>query len=117
MNPVMSFLSKYVTLGSVFCSRADLWLFAQINAHYEFYDELDLDCNDRALLSETANKTVVNRYRLHSVFVHSGDPGEISYFVFIRSNNKWYKFDDGVVEEATESQAIAEQFGQGTFFR
>ena len=95
----------------------DLWLFAQINAHYEFYNELNLDCNDRALLSETTDKTVVNKYRLHSVIVHNGDADEDSFSVFVRSNDKWFSFDDGVVNETTESQAITAQFGQAMFLR
>ena len=93
----------------------DLCLFGQFNTRYEFYDELDLDCNDRALLSETADNAVVNKYRLHSVLVHSGEPNEGDYSVFIRSNNKWYKFHDEVVREETESQAITAQFGQPRF--
>ena len=91
---------------------ADLWLSVQINAHYEFYDELDLDYNDRAFLSETSDKTVVNKYRLHSVLVHSGGPHGGHYYAFIKSDDKWYKFDDELVKEETESRAITEQFGQ-----
>ena len=87
----------------------------QNNAHYEFYDELDLDFNDRALLSETADNTVVNKYRLHSVLVHSREPNDREYSAFIRSNNKWYKFHDEVIREETESQAITAQFGQPRF--
>ena len=92
----------------------DLWL-VQTNGRYELYDELDLDLNDRALLSETADNAVENKYRLHSVIVQNGEPNRGRYSAFIRPNNKWYEFHNGVVEEATESQAITAQFGQATF--
>ena len=87
------------------------------NAYYEFYDELDLDFNDRTLLSETADKEIVNKYRLFSVIVRSERSHGWHYSVFIKSNSKWYNFDDGIVNEASEIQAITAQFGQTTFFR
>ena len=115
MTPFAIASSRYVTLGSVYAGVMDLWFSVQNNTHYEFYDELDLDCNDRALLSETADNTVVNKYRLYSVVVHSRKPDEGNYSAFIRSNNKWYSFRDGVIKEVTESQAITAQFGQPRF--
>ena len=89
-----------------------LGLFWQINSHYEFYDELDLDCNDRAFLSDTSDKSVVNKYRLHSVLVHSGGPHGGHYYAFIKSDGKWYRFEDELVKEETTERAISEQFGQ-----
>eukprot|EP00210_Caulerpa_lentillifera_P006772 g6471.t1 len=83
----------------------------KINSRYEFYDELDLDYNNHALLSKNADKTVENKYKLHSVLVHSGGPHGGHYFAFIRSGDKWYKFDDELVKEELPEKAINEQFG------
>eukprot|EP00210_Caulerpa_lentillifera_P006759 g6459.t1 len=81
------------------------------NSHYEFYDELDLDYNNHALLSKAADKTVENKYKLHSVLVHVGGVNGGHYFVFIRSGDKWYKFDDELVMQESAETAINEQFG------
>ena len=45
---------------------------AQINDRYEFYEELDLDIGDGKYLSPDADRSKRNKYRLHSVLVHSG---------------------------------------------
>ena len=44
----------------------------KINDHYEFPEELDLDFDNRKIFSSEADPNVINRYRLHSVLVHSG---------------------------------------------
>ena len=44
------------------------WLL-QINDRYEFYDELDLDFDDGALLSKNADRSIRNKYKLFAVLV------------------------------------------------
>ncbi len=44
----------------------------KIHDRYEFPEELDLDVGDRKYLVPEADKSVRNKYRLHSVLVHSG---------------------------------------------
>ena len=96
------------------CAESSRLLAFQINSHYKFYDELDLDYKDRAFLSENSDRTVENKYRLHSVLVHSGGPHGGHYYAFIKSDGKWYKFDDELVKEETEERAITVQFGLNT---
>lgn len=67
----------------------------QINDRYEFPEELDLDHGDGKYLSENADRSVRNLYRLHSVLVHSGGVHGGHYYAFIKPNGKqWFKFDD-----------------------
>ena len=63
------------------------------------------------MLSDTSDKSVVNKYRLHSVLVHSGGSCGGRYSAFIKSDGKWYSFEDEFVNEETAERAISEQFG------
>eukprot|EP00803_Ostreobium_quekettii_P004318 evm.model.scf_1518.4 EVM.evm.TU.scf_1518.4 scf_1518:22440-34055(-) len=83
----------------------------KINDHYEFYSTLDLDIENRKYLTENSDRSVRNLYKLHSVLVHSGGPHGGHYFAYIRPADKWYKFDDEMVQEETEKRAIHDQFG------
>jgi hypothetical protein len=67
----------------------------QINDRYEFPDELDLDVGEGKYLSENADRSVRNLYKLHSVLVHSGGVHGGHYYAFIQPDGKqWLKFDD-----------------------
>ncbi len=70
----------------------------QINDRYEFPDELDLDVDDGKFLAPEADRSVRNKYKLHSVLVHSGGVHGGHYYAYIRSNAKWLKFDDEKVQ-------------------
>ena len=68
---------------------------AQINDRYEFPDELDLDLEGGKWLSENADRSVRNLYKLHSVLVHSGGVHGGHYYAYIQPDRKrWLKFDD-----------------------
>ena len=68
---------------------------SQINDRYEFPDELDLDVEDGKWLSENADRSVRNLYKLHSVLVHSGGVHGGHYYAYIQPDGKrWLKFDD-----------------------
>ena len=68
---------------------------AQINDRYEFPEVLDLDIDDCKYLSENADRSVRNKYRLHSVLVHSGGINGGHYYAYINpSGSQWLKFDD-----------------------
>lgn len=70
-------------------------VWSQINDRYEFPDELDLDVGDGKYLSENADRSVRNLYKLHSVLVHSGGVHGGHYYAFIEPDGKqWLKFDD-----------------------
>lgn len=85
----------------------------KINDRYEFYDELDLDVGDGKYLAPTADRSVRNLYRLHSVLVHSGGVHGGHYYAFIRPSpdGGWLKFDDEKVTLEEASKALTEQFG------
>lgn len=72
---------------------------------------MDLDYNDGVLLSKNADRTMENKYKLHSVIVHTCSPEGGHHFAFIRHDEKWFKFDDEVVKEVSTEEAINEQFG------
>lgn len=70
----------------------------QINDRYEFYEELDLDQLEHKYLSPNADRSTPNKYRLHSVLVHSGGVHGGHYYAFINPDGKqWLKFDDDKV--------------------
>lgn len=74
----------------------------QINDRYEFYEELDLDVGDRKYHSAAADPTKRNKYKLHSVLVHSGGTHGGHYYAYIRPDGKqWLKFDDEKVRVVT----------------
>ena len=68
---------------------------AQINDRYEFPEVLDLDIDNCKYLSENVDRSVRNKYRLHSVLVHSGGINGGHYYAYINpSGSQWLKFDD-----------------------
>ncbi|KAL0221664.1 hypothetical protein RCL1_001518 [Eukaryota sp. TZLM3-RCL] len=85
----------------------------KINDKYEYYSTIDLD----KYLDTEADRTVPQKYRLHSVLIHSGDVHGGHYYAYIRPNHdgeKWYKFDDDTVDEVSEKDAIEENYGGET---
>ena len=75
--------------------RADFVVAPQINDRYEFPEELDLDIGDGRYLSENADRSVRNKYRLHSVLVHSGGIHGGHYYAYCNpTGHQWLKFDD-----------------------
>ena len=90
----------------------------KIHDRYEFPEELDLDVGDRKYLVPEADKTVRNKYKLHSVLVHSGGINGGHYYAFIRpelqsGDAQWYKFDDEHVTKETKEKAVMDQYGSG----
>ncbi|KAK9823704.1 hypothetical protein WJX72_004794 [[Myrmecia] bisecta] len=87
-------------------------IMVKINDRYEFFDELDLDREDGKYLAPTADRSVRNKYRLHSVLVHSGGVHGGHYYAYIRPDGKqWLKFDDEKVTKEDKRKALDEQFG------
>ncbi|GAQ84171.1 Ubiquitin carboxyl-terminal hydrolase [Klebsormidium nitens] len=84
------------------------------NDRYEFPAELDLDRDDYKYLTEDADRSVRNKYLLHSVLVHSGGIHGGHYYAFIRPqlrSNQWFKFDDERVTKESAKKAVEEQYG------
>ena len=80
---------------AIYTASSDRTGAAQINDRYEFPDELDLDLEGGKWLSENADKSVRNLYKLHSVLVHSGGVHGGHYYAYIQPDCKrWLKFDD-----------------------
>jgi len=86
---------------------------AKINERFEFPTTLDLDRYDRKFFTQEADPTVVNKYRLQSVLVHSGGLNGGHYYAFIRplASEQWYRFDDERVTKVKEKEAVEGQFG------
>ena len=86
---------------------------AKINERFEFPTTLDLDRDGRKYLTDDADTSIVNVYRLHSVLVHSGGPNGGHYYAFIRplGSDDWFRFDDERVTKAKEKEATEGQFG------
>jgi ubiquitin carboxyl-terminal hydrolase 7 len=85
----------------------------KINERFEFPTTLDLDRGDRSYFTTDSDPTVVNKYRLQSVLVHSGGPNGGHYYAFVRplTSEQWYRFDDERVTKAKEKEATEAQFG------
>eukprot|EP00271_Cylindrocystis_brebissonii_P022318 TRINITY_DN8549_c0_g1_i1.p1 TRINITY_DN8549_c0_g1~~TRINITY_DN8549_c0_g1_i1.p1 ORF type:complete len:1105 (+),score=260.24 TRINITY_DN8549_c0_g1_i1:215-3529(+) len=85
----------------------------KINDRYEFPLDLDLDREDGKYLSPDANRSVKNKYTLHSVLVHSGGVHGGHYYAFIRPGlgNQWFKFDDERVTKESSKRALEDQYG------
>ncbi|CAI7812546.1 unnamed protein product [Closterium sp. NIES-53] len=85
----------------------------KINDRYEFPLELDLDRQDRKYLTPECDRSVRNRYQLHSVLVHSGGVHGGHYYAYIRPNltEQWFKFDDERVTKEDVKRALDEQYG------
>ena len=85
---------------------------SQINDRYEFPDELDLDVEDGKWLSENADRSVRNLYKLHSVLVHSGGVHGGHYYAYIQPDGKrWLKFDDERVRALLSAPGISSRIG------
>ena len=90
----------------------------KIHDRYEFPEELDLDVGDRKYLVPEADKSIRNKYKLHSVLVHSGGINGGHYYAFIRpdlqsADAQWYKFDDEHVTKESTEKAVTDQYGSG----
>ncbi|KAL0244211.1 hypothetical protein GEMRC1_008296 [Eukaryota sp. GEM-RC1] len=82
----------------------------KINDKYEFYSEISLD----DCLEDGADRTIDQKFLLHSVLVHSGDVDGGHHYAFIRPsllNKSWFMFDDEVVEKVDAVDAIEGNFG------
>ena len=91
----------------------------KIHDRYEFPEELDLDVGNRKYLVPEADASVRNKYKLHSVLVHSGGINGGHYYAFIKPDLKdaedaqWYKFDDEHVTKQSTEHAVMDQYGSG----
>ncbi len=91
----------------------------KINDRYEFPEVLDLDAGDGKYLTPDADRSVRNKYLLHSVLVHSGGVNGGHYYAFIRPTLRgdgWFKFDDERVTKEREKRALDDNFGEDPDF-
>jgi len=82
----------------------------KFNDYFEFPRELDMEPYTVAGLARRENEAVdcepedldpsiVRKYRLRGMVVHSGQASGGHYYSYIKDGDKWYKFDDGDVTE------------------
>ncbi|KMV66422.1 ubiquitin carboxyl-terminal hydrolase [Encephalitozoon cuniculi EcunIII-L] len=81
----------------------------KINDYFEFPDSIDmLPFLDRdSKRKEESDET----YDLYSVIVHRGDHDEGHFYAYLKINGRWLKFNDTVVTEAGEMEALEHNFG------
>lgn len=99
-----------------YAHRFTAWV--QINDRYEFFEELDLDkgkpgaAQPPAYLSEKADRSVSNVYKLLAVLVHTGGVHGGHYYAYIRPDgSQWLKFDDDRVEKVEAEKAVQDNWG------
>ena len=82
----------------------------KFNDYFEFPQELDMEPYTVAGLARRENEavdcdpedlddTIVRKYKLRGMVVHSGQASGGHYYSFIKDGEKWYKFDEGDVTE------------------
>ena len=84
----------------------------KINDRHEYPFEIDLD----EFLSAGADRSQPWIYKLHGVFVHSGDLRGGRYWALIKPDReaRWLKFDDERVTPVTDKEVIEENYGGET---
>ena len=81
-------------------------MMTKVNERFEFYEEIDLN-------KYTEDLGTKDKYKLFSITVHSGTLGKGHYSSFIspRLDEKWFKFNDEMVDLALKTQAIQANWG------
>ena len=81
-------------------------MMTKVNERFEFYEEIDLN-------KYTEDLGTKDKYKLFSITVHSGTLGKGHYSSFIspRLDEKWFKFNDEMVDFALKTQAIQANWG------
>lgn len=80
----------------------------KINDYFEFYEELDMG-------QFLVEKSDLELYELFAVYVHIGLRGNYGHYkVFIKLEEKWFEFNDEVVEKTTFDQIKLNSYGGKT---
>jgi len=81
----------------------------KINNRHEFPFEIDLD----EFLDASADRSQPWIYKLHGVFVHSGDLHGGRYWALIKPDReaRWLKFDDDRITPVTDKEVLEENYG------
>ena len=79
----------------------------KINDRCEFPERLDLT----EFLKDPPTNPIV--YRLHTIFVHTGDNNGGHYVTYLnpKCDENWFKFDDEIVFRCSKQEAIENNFG------
>ena len=103
---------KFYALPPVLHMQLKRWVYdvekdasVKLNSRFEFPLTLDL----QRYMAADAPSAPPSIYQLHAVLIHSGGAGGGHYYLYMRPTprNKWYRFNDSVVE-AVKSNAIME---------
>lgn len=80
----------------------------KINDFFEFYEELDMG-------QFLAEKSPQELYELFAVYVHIGLRGNSGHYkVFIKLEDRWFEFNDEIVEATSFQQIKQSSFGGKT---
>lgn len=79
----------------------------KVNSVFAFPEEIDMN------LYVAEKKEEPDMYKLYGVVVHSGDPLEGHFRVFLRTSldDRWYEFNDSVVKVSSSVKAMEMNFG------
>lgn len=80
----------------------------KINDYFEFPDSVDMSpFTDGKEDSDRAD----NVYDIYSVIVHKGDQNEGHFYAYLKIGSRWLKFNDTIVTEVNEAEALVNNFG------
>ena len=79
----------------------------KVNSIFAFPEEIDMN------QYVPGNNGVRDNFKLYGVVVHSGDPQEGHFKVFLRTSldDRWYEFNDSVVKVSSDIKAMQMNFG------
>lgn len=81
----------------------------KINDYFEFPPSIDMTpFMDKDDGKEKGGDEI---YDIYSVIVHRGDHDEGHFYAYLKINGRWLKFNDTVVTEAGEMEALEHNFG------
>ncbi|OHT14470.1 hypothetical protein TRFO_15121 [Tritrichomonas foetus] len=86
----------------------------KINTRFEISNEIDIS---DIVYTHKGNQDEVKKqyqYKLHGAVIHKGDGNFGHYISYIRLQEKWFKFNDMEISEASQSQFEEESFGSNT---
>ncbi|KAF7684519.1 putative ubiquitin carboxyl-terminal hydrolase 5 [Astathelohania contejeani] len=88
----------------------------KVNDWFEYPKEIDMGefmkkKENDGECSEEGDKYEDNIYKLYSIAVHSGETEDGHYYAILNLNNRWIKFNDTLVTEITELEAMRNNFG------
>jgi hypothetical protein len=83
------------------------------NGHSSSSSSANSSRRSSGTLSDEEEEPPSGLYELFAVFVHQGDPSSNDghFFVYLRLNNEWLKFDDEIISKASHREVFENNYG------